>query len=194
MNEEYTEAEERFLLALDRDSTDYQALLNPGFPAVHRNSGSDAHTYFKKALTLPPQLDDSAKARAHWATARLHYAEAAYDRALKSASLAIQLETDRSAGNLFTMGAYALDGDPVKCISLVREAVQASPELFARAAVDPDFDVVRSDILVLLSDMATAVVVKVRKAIDASLSDLDKLERSEHAQAHAPVRENSELM
>ena len=155
VNSEHTEAEERFRLALNFDSTDYQVLLNLAFIEIHKNDGVQAHAYFRKALTLPDSLDDTSKARALWAWARLYYAERDFGKALEIAKQAIAIESVPMASSLFTVGVYAgIAGNVSLCLANIRSAIQADCTFFAKAAVEPDLVGLRPRVLQLLSEMS----------------------------------------
>ena len=115
---EYSEAEQRFLLALNYDSTDFQTLLNLAFVKAQQGDSSAAHSYFRKSVTLPEKLNKAAKELALWAWARLHRQDGNYDSALEKANQAMSLQKQPDALALFTTGAYAgLKGDLPLCIS-----------------------------------------------------------------------------
>lgn len=173
---EYSEAEERFALALSYDSTDYQALLNLAFVKAQQGDSSAAHTYFRKSVTLPENLDSTAKERGLWAWARLHYADGHYDSALETAQQAVSLQQRPTGDALFTICVYAgLKGDLALCISSLNRAIEIDPTFFARAAVEPDLETVRPQIIRLLSDLGTRAQVEAKAAYEQTKQSFARL-------------------
>lgn len=62
VNDEYEEAEERFRRALEYDTTDYQVLMNLAYIEIHKDNASAAVTFFRKAISLPENLDSAQNA------------------------------------------------------------------------------------------------------------------------------------
>ena len=73
INEQYDKAEERFKRALDYDMTDYQVLMNLAYIELHKGDLKAAYKWFKDALNLPENLNNSSKSRTLWAIARIFY-------------------------------------------------------------------------------------------------------------------------
>ena len=155
-NDEYLEAEGRFLKALDYDSTDYQVLMNLGFIAVHKGQPDAAFTYFKKALTLPDSLDDPAKARALWALARVHYSQKRFLEAYTTAEQAKALSTPVRAADILTVGVYAAPlGKTDVAIQHCRQALTLDPPLYSTIAAYAELDLqpIRDNVLTMLAQM-----------------------------------------
>ena len=185
MNEQYAEAEERFQRALDKDSTDYQALLNLAFIEIHKGDAPRAFKYFHDALVLPGDLGDAATARSLWATARLHYAETEYPQALDLANRALALEKTPTGDALFTTGVYAaLAGDRDLCLKRTRAAVETDPGLFAKVAVAPNLGKMRADVLRLLSEMASAALADATRAVAENRKALAAVTKGKHASTY----------
>jgi len=162
-NEEYLEAEERFLRALDYDSTDYQVLMNLGFIAVHKGQPDAAFTYFKKALTLPDSLDHPAKARALWALARVHYSQKRFPDAYTTAKQAKSLSTPELAADVLTMGVYAAPlGKTDLAIQHCRQALTLDPSVFSTIAAYAELDLqtIRDKVMTLLAQMTQDVMTR----------------------------------
>jgi len=75
INGEYEDAEERFRLALELDKTDYQVLMNLGFIEIRKDNAAAAHAFFKKAFSLPGNINSVCQAKTLRAIARLYYTE-----------------------------------------------------------------------------------------------------------------------
>ncbi len=158
-NGEYEEAENRFRMALDFDTTDYQVLMNLGYIEIHKNQAKEAFTFFRKALNLPENLDTISKSRTLWAIARLHYAQGEYDQALNAADQSVALDASANPKKIFTLGIYAaLDGQSSRAIRYIDQAIRLAPALFATAAVEPDLDGLRKEIWKLLSRLSSEAI------------------------------------
>lgn len=184
VNEQYEQAEERFRRALDYDSTDYQVLLNLAFIEIHKGDAPRAFQYFDDALSLPDHLDGAAKARGLWATARLHYAESEYRKALDTANRALGLE--KATGDaLFTTGVYAaLAGERDLCLKRIRTAIEIDPGLFAKVAAAPNLGGMRADVLRLLSQMASAALADAMRALADNREALGEVTKGKHASSY----------
>lgn len=174
---EYVEAEERFLLALKLDSTDYQVLMNLGYIEVHKDNGAEAIRFFDKASKLPPPeiLSADAKAEALWARARVHYAQRQYAEALQygTQSIAVASHPQR----VFTVGVYtALAGDTSLALRRLEEAIRQSPDLFVRAATDLELDGLRKQVWKLLGKMAVEVARLVEQHLAVATKAVNNLQ------------------
>jgi len=155
VNEEYEEAEARFHRALDFDTTDYQVLMNLGYIALHKNNASDAFTWFKKALSLPDHLEATSKSRTLWAIARLHYAEENYEDALVYGKQSLELDSTLEPKKIFTCGTYAaLARNLSLALEKIEQAISLDATFFTTAVIDPDLEIIRHDILELLSQLS----------------------------------------
>ena len=184
VNDKLEQAENRFLLALDLDNTDYQTLMNLSVVELRKGDGEKALSYAHDALTLPKDLDSAARAEALWHLARLHYATEQYQRTWQCAreSLSSRHQPRRE----FQAGAYAvLAGDIETGLAMVERAVVQQPDLFAVAAAAPDLRDCRQDVLriltLLIEDQRASVQGLLRKLRSAAESigplepDLEKL-------------------
>ncbi|MCI0562982.1 MAG: hypothetical protein MN733_31280, partial [Nitrososphaera sp.] len=164
--------------ALKVDPTDYQVLMNLGFIEIHKNNAAAAHGLFKKALYRPANVDSVYKARTLFAIARLHYAEQVYKNASSHAEQALKLNAVNDAADIFRAGVYAaLAAETSLAIKRIEEAIILNPALFAIAAVEPDLQPIRKDVLALLSNISIAaknraaqVLLEVRKDLSASVT------------------------
>jgi len=140
--------------------------LNLAFIEIHKGSAPMAFTYFHKALNLPESLDEESKTRVLWSMARLHYAENEIQKALAVANEALDIEKPPKALSLFTVAVYAalLKEDDL-CLSRLRSAIELDSALFARAAVDPDLEVVRPKVLNMLGEIATQTKLRASEAL-----------------------------
>ena len=169
LNGEYTEAEERFRKALDFDTTDYQLLMNLAFISLHKNEADEAFSFFKKALSLPEDLDDASKARNLWATARLFYSQKDFPQAQVYAEKALRYEQVAKAEGLFKLGVYeALAGQEDKAIGSLRNAIDMDRALFGRCAVEPDLLVIQDRVIYLLADLAKTTYDKSVDALEGA--------------------------
>ena len=155
LNQQYDKAEERFRRALDYDMTDYQVLMNLAYIEIHKEHVNDAFSYFNDALSLPEQLDEQSKARTLWAIARLHYTQRNYEKALYYADESLKLESPANAKHLFTLGTYAaLAGKKQIALQKIEQAIRMDASLFVIAAVEPDVEAIRQDVLTLLGSLS----------------------------------------
>lgn len=177
LNGEYAEAEERFRKALNSDTTDYQVLMNLAFISLHKNDADEAFSFFKKALSLPENLDDASKARNLWATARLFYSEKDFAQAQAYAEKAFRHEQAAKEGGLFKLGVYqALAGQEEKAIGSLRNAIDMDPALFGRCAVEPDLLVIRDRVISLLAESASGAlktVEETKQQVEALVSKIE---------------------
>ena len=190
LNGEYAEAEERFRKALDFDTTDYQVLMNLAFISLHKNEAEEAFSFFKKALSLPEDLDDASRARNLWATARLFYSQKDFARAQAYAEKAFQHEQAAKAEGLFKLGVYqALAGHEGKAIGSLRNAIDMDPALFGRCAVEPDLNCIKSAVLSRLSLMAQNASEAAQSGMKSAQSKLEELKgRRLSSEYAAPLR------
>jgi len=159
INEEYKDAESRFKLALNYDTTDYQVLMNLAYIEIHRDQATEAAAFFRKALTLPENLDPVSKSRTLWAIARLHYTQREYEKALACANQSIALDSPTEAKKIFTSSVYAaLSGKRPLALEKIEQAIKLDSAFFTVAAIEPDLGNLRNDILKLLSKLSNDAV------------------------------------
>ena len=176
VNSEFQEAEERFLLALNYDTTDYQVLMNLAYIEIHKENPSQAFTYFKKALTLPEGLNSLAKVRILEATARLFYAQRNYNRAFSYEEKALKAN-EKNARCLYAAGVYAvLAGNKLAALTKLKQAITLEATFFAKAAIDPDLESIKQDVLDLLSQLSIDAESKARKSTASVKSSLRSVE------------------
>lgn len=179
---EYAEAEERFLKALEKDSTDYQVLLNLAFIEIHKGNSEAAHRWFRKAVSLPEELDSEAKARTLWADARLYKVDLDPTRAFALASEALETEGDEQAASLYLCGVYAgLAGDLSRCTHFLERAVKKDRSFFTRAAVDPALTPLRPTVLKHLSEMASRAKHEADFALSEARAAFERAAQAPHA-------------
>lgn len=191
-NDEYLEAEGRFLKALDYDSTDYQVLMNLGFIAVHKEQPDTAFTYFKKALTLPDSLDDPAKARVLWALARVHYSQKRFPEAYATAEQAKALSTPVRAADILTVGVYAAPlGKTDLAIQHCRQALTLDPPLYSTIAAYAELDLqpIRDNVLTMLAQMTQGVLTRATTNIATVQRSLSVAIQSPEASHYADLIE-----
>ncbi|MFH0775294.1 MAG: hypothetical protein V2A53_07395 [bacterium] len=181
VNEEYEEAEERFREALKSDTTDYQVLMNIGYIEIHKDNASNAHTFFRKALSLPDNLDSTSKSRTLWTIGRLYYTERDYDRAFSFADQALKENEWRDPKWIFASGVYAaLAGKNSVATERIKSAIIRNPALFVTASVEPDLKIIQQDILALLSQLSQEALGKAKQEIGEvhkALSDIEAKEQ-----------------
>lgn len=175
---EFDEAERRFRLALDFNSTDHEALMNLGYVAIQRDQSDSALEWFNKALELPSDLKPGRRTRGLLAIARVHFANQNYNAAEQSASRAHDLAPAPEL--LYRAAVYAILARQPDGLTRLQRAVEANPALFGRAAWEPDLRSRQDEVLRLLSEVAA---VKIREATDR-LSSLRSLLQGVLRQEH----------
>ena len=183
-NGEFLEARERFERALDFDTTDYQVLMNLGYVAVNLEDPEAALKWFKKASVLPPDLDASSRAAALAAVARSYYVLEQYSHAARSISDAHGIAN--KAANAYLAGTYhALALQVPQCLHWLRISIESEPAYIARAAVDPDLEGVRADVLAMICQLC----VDARQSAEQSLKQARQ--EASNACQHAMIRESA---
>jgi tetratricopeptide (TPR) repeat protein len=171
VNEEYEEAEERFRRALEYDTTDYQVLMNLAYIEIHKHDASHAFTFFKKAVSLPKDLDSPSKARTFWATGRLYYAEKDYAQALSYAEQAFEHDNQDDPQGIYLLGVYAaLAGKKTIALARIERSIVIDPSYFSKCAVDPDLQIIGPDIIQLLSRLSSEAESKARENVNSVVS------------------------
>jgi len=177
VNDEFEEAEERFKLALKFDTTDYQVLMNLAFIELNKNNSSQAFSYFKKALSLPEDIDSSTKARTLWATARLYYAENDFNTAYTYAEEAFRHDSQKDPKTLYPLGVYAsLTGKKSVALESIEQAILIDPSYFTKCSVDPDLQIIKEDILQMLGRLSSNAESKAKQMVDDIQNELSVLE------------------
>ncbi|MBU1626906.1 tetratricopeptide repeat protein [bacterium] len=181
VNKEYEEAEERFRRALEFDTTDYQVLMNLAYIEIHKDNAPNAFTFFKKAISLPENLDSASKARTLWAIARLFYAEKDYAKAFSYAEQAFRHDNHNDPKAIYALGVYAaLAGKTSFALDRIKEAITINVAYFVKTAVDPDLGMIRQETLNLLSDLSVKAQSEASKAVEeikGAVSDVEKEKR-----------------
>jgi hypothetical protein len=156
VNNEIVEAEDRLRKALERDTTDYQVLMNLSYIALHNNNADEAIVFTNKALTLPENLDVDAKAHALWSLARIYYTLEQFSQSYSLARKAIDIVSNSK--RIYQTGVYALlSGSKGEGIALIRQAILQDSAFFAVAATDPDLNSSKNDILALLAALSAEI-------------------------------------
>ena len=187
LNQQYDKAEERFRRALDYDMTDYQVLMNLAYIEIHKEHVKDAFSYFNDAISLPEQIDEQSKSRTLWAISRLHYTQKNYEKALYYADESLKLESQANARHLFLSGSYAaLAGKKQIALQKIEQAIRMDASLFAIAAVEPDLEAIRQDVLTLLGSLSQNLL---QMATNLSGEIQGLLSKVEQNNGHADYRE-----
>lgn len=182
LNEQYDRAEERFQQALAQDTTDFQVLMNLGHLAVRKGANADAVSFFRDALRLPPTLDVDAKNRALMASARVHFLLGEYGKAASDARSAVGLSGTPHPRDVFALAIYAaLAGEATECLVRLEEAILADPIYFAKAAVEPDLETVRAEVVSLLSRLALDTLQRTEGRVAAVQAALHRVESHQYA-------------
>lgn len=190
INEQYERAEERFRQALMQDTTDYQVLMNLGLIAVQNGLSAEAFEFFKDALRLPSALDRPSKNRALLTIARLHYAKGEYRDALVNARQAATVADTSQVDEVFVLGTYAaLAGHVSECLDRLDEAIRIKPALFGKAAVDPNLEASRPDVLTLLSRLALEAREHVSSELRTARELLSRV--GQHAESSVVIQEST---
>ncbi len=180
INEEFEEAEERFKLALNFDTTDYQVLMNLAFIEIHKENPSQAFTYFRKALSLPVNLNSISRARTLWATARLHYTEKNFAQAYTYAEEAFKHDNKDDPRVFYDLGVYAaLAGRKSIALEKIEQAIQGDVAYFSKCSVDPDLKSIETDILLLLARLSVGAEFRARQMVEQVDEELVYLENKE---------------
>ncbi len=178
VNHEYEEAEERFKLALEFDTTDYQVLMNMAYIEIHKGNSSQAFTFFKKAISLPEHLDSASKARNLWATARLHYAENDYEQTFSYAEQALKHDDHNHPQALYKLGVYAaLANKTSLALQKIESAISLDTSYFSKASADPDLETTHLEVLSLLGRLASNMQDKSTKAMVKADNAMSNVER-----------------
>ena len=168
VNDKLEPAEERFLKALELDNTDYQILMNLAAVGLRKGNAQQVTAYLQDALTLPANLDKSARAEALWYLARLHYAEFNYRSAASIAKESLALVS--RPRRVFQYGVYlVLAGDAGQGFSMVESAIRSDPRLFGLAAISSDLVTSGDSLEGLLSSLARESIAKLRAQYDELL-------------------------
>jgi len=187
-NEQYDRAEERFKQAIEKDTTDYQVLMNLGLVAVHKGDSPAAVEFFRDALRLPASQDDYSKTRALLAIARVHYADSNYIEAHRVAAGAIESYGTSDASDLFVSATYAaLSGLVDESVSALQACIRKDAIFFSRAAVEPDLEPFRGVVLELLSKLAQEILETRRADIHRGRLLLEKALHHTHASYYADL-------
>lgn len=116
--------------------------------------------------------------------ARIHYANGQYHEALLYAQKAATVADTSQVDEVFVLGTYAaLAGQVSECLLQLEEAIRGKPVLFGKAAVDPDLESCRSDVLTLLSRLA----FEVRERLIRDVSNARELLWTVNAHAESSV-------
>jgi len=183
----FDRAEERFRRALDYDATDYQVLMNLGFIEIHNEHPDAARKFFKDALTLPGELDASAKARAFRAMATLEGALANYSEAIRLGDHALALgEKDASLLYLTAMWS-ASAGDKREALRRVREAILMDPRYFSKAAIEPAFSAMHDETVELLMALASSAQAAAEELQSQMQDVLERIQRNDHREEYAEL-------
>ncbi len=180
INGEIEEAEERFNLALVFDTTDYQVLMNLAYIKIHKGSPSQAFKFFKKALSLPENLDSISKSRTLWATARLYYAEKDFFKAFRYGEEAFKYDNKKDPGSLYDLGVYAaLAGKTSAALEKIEQAILMDHSFFSRCLVDQDLQSINKDILNLLGRLSVDAEKKAKQMVSTVENELAAIEIEE---------------
>jgi len=177
VNDEFEGAEERFKLALSFDTTDYQVLMNLAFIEIHKENSTQALKLFKKALSLPENLDSPSKARTLWATARLYYAEQVFDKAFSLAEKASKHDNPNDPQVFYTLGVYAaLAGKKSTALEKIKQSILIDYRYLTKCTVDPDLQTIKHDIFELLGSLCANSESKAKQKVAEIKKELSILE------------------
>jgi tetratricopeptide (TPR) repeat protein len=162
--------------------------MNLGLITIQKGVSSEALRFFHDALRLPSGLDGQAKSRALMAIARVHYARREYREAAVYAREAVGLIDGGETNDVFTLGVYAaLAGDVNECLAHLEQVIRKQAAFFARAAVEPDLDPSRSEVLSLLSRLALEAHGRVQNEVTTATKLLEGIHA--HPESAAVVAE-----
>lgn len=121
----------------------------------------NALAYAEKALEVESQIPKySHKIHAFFNVASYYDPDQETKNYLERASIEIEC---RDPKHIFTNGMYAaLAEDKNRALSRIRTAIETDSSLFILAAIDPDLELIRQDVLALLGQMS---IEKFRKAV-----------------------------
>jgi len=183
----FDRAEERFRRALDFDATDYQVLMNLGFIEIHNEHPEAARKFFKDALTLPAELDASAKARTIRAMATLEAALANYNEAIR---LGDQLlgQGEKDASLLYLTAIWSASaGDKREALRRVKDAILMDPRCFSKVAIEPAFLAMHAEIVELLMALASSAQAAAQELASRTHDFLERLERNDRREEYAEL-------
>lgn len=144
---DYSGAEERFKLAYNFDVTDYQVLMNLGHVELQKQNAEKAKGWYKKASTLPLDIDGYARSLPIWNIARIHYAKKEFGEAYTYAQRAAQTHDETLDENIFKVAIYAgLAGYKSECLNGIERAIHMNPKFFRAAIAHPDLHHIRNDV------------------------------------------------
>ncbi|OQX19244.1 MAG: hypothetical protein BWK75_05875 [Candidatus Altiarchaeales archaeon A3] len=148
-NNEISEAEDRLMKALEKDTTDYVTLMNLGFLYVQKNQADDAIKFFNKAITLSPNIDDHQKSYTLWCISRVLYATSQYKECCRIAQESVNLDT--TPKKIYSLGVYKIiAGYKSEGFELLNKAISQDVSFFALTATDPDLKEYKNDVLAFL--------------------------------------------
>ncbi len=183
----FDRAEERFRRALDFDATDYQVLMNLGFIEIHNEHPEAARKFFKDALTLPAELDASAKARTIRAMATLEAALANYNEAIR---LGDQLlgQGEKDASLLYLTAIWSASaGDKREALRRVKDAILMDPRCFSKVAIEPAFLAMHAEIVELLMALASSAQAAAQELVSRTHDFLERVQRNDRREEYAEL-------
>lgn len=164
---DYRGAEERFKLAYNFDVTDYQVLMNLGHVELQKQNAQKAKDWYKKASTLPVDIDGYARSLPIWNIARIYYAKGEFEEAYTHAQRASQAHDESLGENLFKVAVYAgLAGHKPECLYGIEGAIHRNPKFFRAAIAHPDLHHIRRDVYRSLDVITSQYNSSIRTKID----------------------------
>jgi Flp pilus assembly protein TadD len=181
LNNEIPEAKERFLRALDFDTTDYQVLMNLGFISLEHDEFDVAVRYFNKALNLPTKLNSKMKVVALNALARLYYSNHDFIAALAHAEESVRQNQWKDPEDIFKVAIYAyLVGKAELSIRNIERAINMDSFYFSKAAVEPDLAGLRREIISLLSRISAQAKKNAQEELEKTADVMNKCDSGEY--------------
>ncbi|HKG21514.1 MAG TPA: hypothetical protein VKC34_06410 [Blastocatellia bacterium] len=184
VNDKLEQAEDRFIRALDLDNTDYQVLMNLSAIELRKGDARRAEAYLQDALTLPADLDNSARAETLWSLARIRYAETDYRSAATLAKASLDMAS--RPRRVLQCGIYmVLANDVSQGFSMIEDAIRNDPALFGIVAISPDLASRGDRVSSLLESLAQESIAHLRIEHEQLLLDLSVLRALPHIRAEA---------
>lgn len=155
----YNEAKDRLLKALEYDNTDYQVHRNLGFVFLHDDNVDKTIEHFRKSVSFSP--NNKWRIDSLLDLSRAYYATGNYDKSLENLDEVFDISSqkqdilhdDEFARILYNYSVYSgLAGKIDLCLQKLDETISLRTSYFALAAIDQDFNGIRTIINQFLDD------------------------------------------
>ena len=184
VNAEYAAAEERFLKALEFDTTDFQVLYNLGFIELHKNNFNESLKFFEKSLKLPDTLDHNHEALILSTIARLYYVEKNFSKAFDYQKRSRDIDRNinkvsetKDGANNYKMAVYAAhNGDKKSAIEHLKNSILSDKTYFSKSIIDKDLEIIRDEVKSFISSFVVDFKSVVSSNITKAKETIDRLD------------------